>query len=279
MLAELHQLCDALKLRYAQEAIEDLLRQAQRSKPSYSQFLQDLLSRELADKRRRTIANRLKQCGLTDYWTLESFPWHIQKSLARQRKAIEELAELDFLERGESVVLVGKPGVGKSGLASAILLKALYAGRTARAITAQNLFDDFEHSQADRSTKRLIKRLSSVELLLVDEFGYVQARTTPQINQLFRLIDNRASRKSTIVTTNLLCGAPHNKFNAESIFMLSPLLQTPRVGHVTVFALRIKKPVCSEAISLSVALKRPDRSFGAITDSRASSFTEGSARV
>ena len=203
MLAELHQLCDALKLRYAQEAIEDLLRQAQRSKPSYSQFLQDLLSRELQDKRRRTIANRLKQCGLTDYWTLESFPWHIQKSLARQRKAIEELAELDFLERGESVVLVGKPGVGKSGLASAILLKALYAGRTARAITAQNLFDDFEHSQADRSTKRLIKRLSSVDLLLVDEFGYVQARTTPQINQLFRLIDNRASRKSTIVTTNL----------------------------------------------------------------------------
>lgn len=203
MLHELHQLCDALKLRYVREAIEDVLREAQRSKPSYSQFVKDLLSRELADKRRRTIANRVKECGLTDYWTLESFPWHIQKTLARQRKAIEELAELDFLERAESVVFVGKPGVGKSGLASAILLKALYAGRTARAITAQNLFEEFEHSQADRSTKRLIKRLSSVDLLLVDEFGYVQARTTPQVNQLFRLIDNRASRKSTIITSNL----------------------------------------------------------------------------
>ena len=131
MLHELHQLCDALKLRYVREAIEDVLREAQRSKPSYSQFVKDLLSRELADKRRRTIANRVKECGLTDYWTLESFPWHIQKTLARQRKAIEELAELDFLERAESVVFVGKPGVGKSGLASAILLKALYAGRTA----------------------------------------------------------------------------------------------------------------------------------------------------
>src|SRR3970282_140698 len=136
MLHELHQLCDALKLRYAREAIEGVLRQAQRSKPSYSQCLQDLLSRELQDKRRRTIANRLKQCGLTDYWTLESFPWHIQKTLARQRKAIEELAELDFLERGESVVLVGKPGVGKSGLASALLLKGLYPVRTARPTTA-----------------------------------------------------------------------------------------------------------------------------------------------
>ena len=203
MLHDLHQLCDALKLRSMRESIEDGLRQAQRTKPSYSQFLHDLLSRELQDKRRRTIANRLKHCGLSDYWTLESFPWHIQKSLARQRKAIEELAELDFLERAESVVFVGQAGVGKSGLASAIVLKALYAGRTARATTAQNLFDEFEHSQADRSTKRLIKQLSSVDLLLIDELGYVQARTTPQINQLFRLMDNRASRKSTLITTNL----------------------------------------------------------------------------
>jgi DNA replication protein DnaC len=203
MLAELHQLCDALKLRYMREALEEMLREAQRVKPSYSQFLKDLLSRELADKRRRTIAQRVKDCGLKDYWTLESFPWHIQKSLARQRKAIEELAELDFIERAESVVFVGNPGVGKSGLASAILLKALYAGRTARAITAQNLFEEFEQSQADRSTKRLIKRLSSVELLLIDEFGYVQARSTSQVNQLFRLMDNRASRKSTVITSNL----------------------------------------------------------------------------
>jgi DNA replication protein DnaC len=219
MIHDLHGLCDALKLRYTRKAIEDVLRQAQRGKPSYSQFLRDLLSRELEDKRRRPIANRIQHSGLTDYWTLDSFPWHIQKSLARQRKVIEELSELDFLDRGESVVFVGKAGVGKSGLASGILLKALYAGRTARCIKAQNLFDEFERSQADRSTKRLIKRLSSVDLLLVDEFGYVQARTTPQINQLFRLIDNRASCKSTIITTNRLCGAPHNKFNAESIFM------------------------------------------------------------
>jgi hypothetical protein len=47
------------------------------------------------------------------------------------------IAELDFLECGESVVFVGKPEVGKSGLASALRLKALYAGRAARAITAQ----------------------------------------------------------------------------------------------------------------------------------------------
>jgi IstB-like ATP binding protein len=152
MLAELPD--SARRWSFAtREAIEDALRQAQRSKPGYSQLLQVLLRRELVDKRRRTIANRLKHCGITDYWTLESFPWHIQKSLAHQGTAIERLAELDFLKRAESVVLVGKPGVGKNGVASAIRLKALDASRTARAITAQNLFEEFDHSQADRFKK------------------------------------------------------------------------------------------------------------------------------
>lgn len=90
------------------EALEGVLREAQRTKPkpSYSQLLKDLLSRELEYKRRRTIAQRVKDCGLKDYWALESFPWHIQKTLARQRRVIEELAELDFLERAESVVFI-----------------------------------------------------------------------------------------------------------------------------------------------------------------------------
>src|SRR5207249_8505254 len=51
------------------------------------------------------------------------------------------------------------------------------------------------------------------------------------------------------------------------------------MGQVDTFSLRIKEPARNEAISLSVALKRPDRSFGGTTDSRASSFTVGSARV
>jgi hypothetical protein len=61
--------------------------------------------------------------------------------------------------------------------------------------------------------------------------------------------------------------------------MRSPLARTPPAGHFDAFSLRIKEPARNDAISLSVALKRPDRSFGATADSRASSFTVGSART
>ena len=68
-------------------------------------------------------------------------------------------------------------------------------------------------------------------------------------------------------------------FNAESIFMRTPRLMEGARRHFAVFLLRILGAAFNISISLSVALKRPVRSFGAITDSRASSFTDGSARV
>ena len=69
------------------------------------------------------------------------------------------------------------------------------------------------------------------------------------------------------------------RFNAESIFMRTPRFTEPIADHFGFISLRITGTDFSSAISLSVALKRPVRSLGAITDSRVSSFTVGSARV
>lgn len=93
-------------------------------------------------------------------------------------------------------------GVGKTGLASSILLKALYAGRTGKLVKAQDLFDEFSASAADRSTQALIKRLSRLDVLLIDEAGYVTPQPG-QINNLFRLVENRYGKKPTLWTTNL----------------------------------------------------------------------------
>jgi DNA replication protein DnaC len=203
MIDEIHKLLDALQLRHSRITIEDSLKQAQYKKPSYSGFLLKLLQDEHADKRNRMIVNRIKNSGLKEYWTLETFPWHLQPCLAKSRRAIEELAELDFVNRGESVVFTGLAATGKSGLASGLMMKALFAGRTAMARSAQDLFDELGASLADRTTKLLLKRLSRLDVLLIDEFGYVNAPSQAQVNNFFRLMDDRCNRKSTIITTNL----------------------------------------------------------------------------
>jgi DNA replication protein DnaC len=75
-------------------------------------------------------------------------------------------------------------------------------------------------SLADRSTRQLLNRLARLNVLLIDELGYVNLQPE-QSNIFFKLMEERYHRHSTIITTNLLCGAPHNRFNAESIFMRS----------------------------------------------------------
>ena len=76
-----------------------------------------------------------------------------------------------------------------------------------------------------------------------------------------------------------LCGEPHNASNAESTIMQTPHHGMPGCRQGRAPALRIIVGAFRKAMSLSVALKRPVRSFGAIADSRVSSFTVGSARV
>lgn len=204
MIDEIHKLLDALQLRHSRRTIEDVLKIAQKkTQPSYSSFLLKLLQDEHSDKRNRMIANRIKNSGLKECWTLETFPWELQPCLAKSRRAILELAELDFVSRGESVVFTGVPSAGKSGLASGIIMKALFAGRSAIAHSAQDLFEALGASLADRTTKLLLQRLSRQDVLLIEEFGYVNAPTQVQVNNFFRLMDNRCSRKSTIITTNL----------------------------------------------------------------------------
>jgi len=200
VLNDLQQHLEALKLRKMHEIIEEHLAHAQKDKPSYSAFLLELLRQESHDKRERTIQNRIRQSGLSEPWTLDTYPFHIQKGINKRQH--EEFAELHFLDRAENIVWIGPTGVGKSGLAESILRKALLAGRTGRCVKAQDLFDELGASVADRSTQLLLHRLSRLDVLVVDEMGYVNPKQD-QVNQFFRLIDKRTRKKSTLFTTNL----------------------------------------------------------------------------
>ena len=191
---------DALKLRKMREVLEAELKIAQTKKSSYSAFLLNLLRQEVEDKRQRSIQSRLAQASLPDRWTLETYPFHIQTCISKKQH--QELGELDFIARAENIVWMGGTGVGKTGLASSILLKALYSGRSGKLIKAQDLFDEFSASLADRSTQAVLKRLSRVDVLLIDELGYCEPKDG-QINNFFRLVESRYNKKPTLITTNL----------------------------------------------------------------------------
>lgn len=99
-------------------------------------------------------------------------------------------------------MLIGPTGVGKTGLASGLLLKALQNGHRGLFVRAQDLFDDMYASLADRSSRKLIDRLARVDVLVIDEMGYLNLKPE-QTNIFFKLMEERYRRRATIVTTNL----------------------------------------------------------------------------
>jgi DNA replication protein DnaC len=198
---EVDQLLVRLKLERIREILDERLAAATAEGPSYVDFLRRLLREELHAQQTRFLEGRIRRARLPERWPLETFPWDRQPGL--QRAVFEQLATLDFVGTGTNLVLAGPTGVGKTGLASGLLLKALLAGRRGQFVRAQDLFDEMFQSLADRSSRSLLDRLIRVEVLLIDELGYLNLRPE-QTNLFFKLMEERyAKRLCTILTTNL----------------------------------------------------------------------------
>ncbi|MFC1573426.1 IS21-like element helper ATPase IstB [Candidatus Eisenbacteria bacterium] len=197
---DLEQLLSNLRLKRIREILDRELQRAEKTGPSYADFLAGLLREQYHAQQERFLEYRIKRAKLPERWSLESFPWKRQPGV--RKAAIEQLAELDFIPRAANLVFIGNTGVGKTGLASAILLKALQTGYRGLFIKAQDLFDEMYQSLADHHSRKLLNRLIRLDLILIDEMGYINLRPE-QSNVFFKLMEERYGRKATIITTNL----------------------------------------------------------------------------
>lgn len=200
MRDELRAVIEALRLRGMARVLDAELDRAEREATPVPEVLYRLLVEEDANRRERSLANRLKDAQLPWRWTLDSFPFERQSAVKKSQ--VLTLAGLDFLRRNENLVLIGPTGVGKSGIALALLREACLNGFRGRFYSAQALLDELYASLADRSTTKLLTRLSRFQPLLIDEIGYLTLKPE-QVNAFFRLMDQRYGRASTILTTNL----------------------------------------------------------------------------
>ncbi|MBW2109515.1 MAG: ATP-binding protein, partial [Deltaproteobacteria bacterium] len=130
------------------------------------------------------------------------------------------------MSKSRNIIFIGPTGTGKTGLATAFLTHAIDKGYNGRFITFPELVEKLYNSVADHTETKVLKKFAAYDALLIDELGYVEVEPI-QVGLFFTLMHKRHRKKTSLLTSNLLCGAPHKRFNAEFIVMRSSLSVSP----------------------------------------------------
>lgn len=163
-------------------------------------FLLQLSEQELLERENRASERRLKSAKFPNIKTLESFDFKSQPSL--NKMLVTQLMRGEYIVNRESIILIGQPGTGKTHLATAFGVKACQMGKKVRFYRVTDLITKMIEARDERMLERLKKGLATLDLLILDELGYVPASKLGS-ELFFDVIATAYERTSLIVTTNL----------------------------------------------------------------------------
>lgn len=197
---DLAQMLANLKLDRMAQILDGEVAQARKGNIPYEEFLARLLRDQYHHGQEKALAARIQKARIPEKWSLESFPFKQQPGV--NQRAIREFAELDFVPKAENIVFIGPAGVGKTGLATGILLKAIQNGYRGLFIRAHNLMEDLYASLVDHHSRKLLDHIARFHVLVIDELGFLSLKPE-QANIFFKLMEERYGKFPTIITSNL----------------------------------------------------------------------------
>ena len=187
---------DQLRLTGMVQALREQIEMPDIESLSFDERLGLLVDRELTEREDRRLKRRLKRAHLRQTACLEDIDYRTGRGHDKQ------LASCDWVRRHHNVVITGPTGVGKSYVACALAHKACLQGYGALYHRLPRLVEDIQLSRGDGRYVKLLKQLSRIEVLVLDDWGLVHL-TAPQQRDLLELLDDRHMAKSTIVTSQL----------------------------------------------------------------------------
>ena len=188
-----------LKMPGALEAVDGILSDADGGTISAAVAIEQLLNAQIVLRNNRRLQTAMRSSRLPAVKTLDQFDFAFQPSIKREQ--IESLHELGFLDRGENVILLGPPCVGKTHLAISLAIAAAEAGRRVYYGTLAALIESLTEAKAAGNLTRRLRVLTHPALLVVEEIGYLPINQDGAV-LFFQLINARHERASTVLTSN-----------------------------------------------------------------------------
>ncbi|HQL08600.1 IS21-like element helper ATPase IstB [Oligosphaera ethanolica] len=209
-----------LGLTQIQKQYDALEKAAATKRLAPAAFFAELVACEVATRRERAAQRRVRAAHFPVIKTLDTFKWSIPTLI--NRELIQYLFTLKFIDERRNVGLLGKSGVGKTHLLTALGYNACLKGYNVRFESAIAIINNLKNAQTNGSFLRILRNYTAPELLCIDEIGFLPIDQEGG-NLLFQVISQRYETGSTAITSNLDYDQWTSVFNNDAA-MVSALL-------------------------------------------------------
>ena len=189
-----------LSLKGVRESLSQRVKEALDGDLAYEDFLNLILFDEVQNRKNLRRQRLLKAAGFRSQASLEGITYEKVRNF--DKKLIQEIAKLRFLDDGLNIMIFGATGVGKTYLATAIGNHVCRSGRPVIFFKMNILFEKIALTRAEGTYLNFLKRVQTTDLLIIDDFG-LRPLSDKQFQDFYDVLSERESGKSTILTTQL----------------------------------------------------------------------------
>jgi len=224
-------LCQELKLDFIANNVQSKIKNSNLNNELLEAFLIDLLTHESITKDKNAKNTLIKVSNFPHQKTIEDFEFDFQPELNKEH--VTELTTLEFMEKHENIIILGKSGVGKTHIASSIGMVNAGKRRSTYFIKCSELLSTLKKAHLENRLEARLKNLNRYSLLIIDEIGYLPI-LDEDAKLLFQLVEMRYEKKSIIVTSNYNFNEWGQIFNDENIAsaILDRLIHHSTVIHI-----------------------------------------------
>jgi len=179
----------------------DLAKRAEKEAWTFEQYLYELASLELVERKRRRIERFRKASSLPPDKTLATL--ELDRLPAPVRRQLPRLCEGDFIGRADNILAFGLPGRGKTHCLCAIGHELVQRGYRVLFVAAFRLVQNLLAARRDLRLDRELRRLDAFDAIIIDDIGYIQ-QDRDEMEVLFTLLGERYERRSVMISSNLV---------------------------------------------------------------------------
>lgn len=190
-----------LGLRGLADELDDFLARATKRRLGPAQLIEELVRIETHDRQRRSLERRQARSRIGSFKPMADFDWNWPTAIPRQR--VERALNLEFLNEGANVILVGAHGLGKTMILKNIAHQAVLHGASVLFVTAARMLSELSTEDSPRALERRLKHYARFGVLAIDELGYL-SYDSRAADLLFEVVSRRhAASKPILLSTNL----------------------------------------------------------------------------